>query len=557
MPKFSKFACAMFFVCLCAPAFAQLDMHVVFFTDRNNSPFSIFNPQAFLSAKAIARRANQNIPVQSSDLPVNPAYIDSVMAKGALLVQPVKWFNAVIVQTQDSAVLAQISALTFVDHTSVVGRVARSMGNPEAKLKPLPHAENEPHGSTRLTHFDYGASFNQIHIHNGDLLHAHGYTGKGMVVAVIDAGFYKADSLPAFSDLWSQGRILGTRDFVDGAGVNVFDEHPHGMMVLSTMAGHLDGQLLGTAPAASYWLLRSERAATEYIIEEYNWAAAAAFADSAGADILTTSLGYTLFEESSQDHSYATMDGNSNPITIAADMAASKGILVVNSAGNEGNSPWNYISAAADGDSVLAVGAVNAAGAFATFSGKGPTFDGRIKPNVAAQGMAAVLASPSGGTFTGNGTSFSGPIIAGLAACLWQAHPTRTAMEIFKAIERSSSHRDAPDNFTGHGIPDFAYAHILLSGKSIVNPDLDEWVTVYPNPAVDNFSIDFYSATEQEVTIEVFNLLGERVFLQQYELPSVSYNSLKVGDATRWRNGGYVIRLQSEKETSYRRVIKL
>lgn len=400
------------------------------FADKAGSVYSVSNPGAFLSAKSIARRTGQSIPVTSQDLPVNQNYIDGVAAQGAVVFTKSKWFNGVTVQC-DSATLATILTLPYVVNATKVNRQVKNTGTSKFDTgEPLAKK------STFLTtSFDYGFAFNQIHLMNGEYLHQNGFSGEGMLIAILDAGFYNVDLLPAFDSLRNRSGIIGTWDFVENNSL-VYEDDTHGMEVLSTIAGNVPGELVGTAPHANFWLLRTEDVFTENVIEEYNWNAGAEFADSAGADVITSSLGYTDFDDTLASHTYADMNGHTCPSSIAADIAVSKGILVLTSAGNSGNNSWHFLSAPSDGDSVLAVGAVDADGDYVSFSSYGPSSDGDVKPNVAAKGAGSTIADPSGTIGSGSGTSFSCPILAGAAACLLQAHPNRLVMEVKNAIEK-------------------------------------------------------------------------------------------------------------------------
>ncbi|MBN1819545.1 MAG: S8 family serine peptidase, partial [Prolixibacteraceae bacterium] len=311
---------------------------------------------------------------------------------------------------------------------------------------------------------------------------------EGLQIAVLDAGFYKANEFPVFDSLWINNRILGTKDFVNDTS-DFFVQHYHGMSVLSIMGGNVPGELIGTAPEASYWLIRSEDGATEFLIEEDNWVAAAEFADSVGADIINSSLGYYLFDDSTMDHSYADMDGQTTRVSRGANIAASRGMLVVASAGNEGNDPWKYIIAPADGDDVIAVAATDRQNEAAVFTSYGPASDGDVKPNVAAIGYNTIIQRSNGSIGTGSGTSYSGPIIAGMAACLWQSNPEAKASEIKKAIEKSANLYSTPDSLLGYGIPDFMLADqiLKLSGIQSLSKDLD--FMAFPNPFSDRIMI--------------------------------------------------------------------
>jgi subtilisin family serine protease len=347
-----------------------------------------------------------------------------------------------------------------------------------------------------MSAFDYGFGYTQIHMLGGDLMHEMGYRGQGKVIAILDAGFLNANTLSVFDSIWQNNQVLGTHDFVRGGDIQ-FDEHVHGAMVLSCMAANSPGQLIGTAPKASYWLLRSEDGATEYIIEEYNWVSAAEYADSVGADIINSSLGYTEFDDPALNHTYADMDGNTAVCTRGADMAARKGILVVNSLGNEGSSQWYYLSAPSDGDSVMGIGAVDGSGVYASFSSHGPSYDGRVKPDVVAQGSGVAIVDPYSGSITfGGGTSFSSPITAGMVACLWQANPSLNNMQIAQAIKQSASQYENPDDMLGYGIPDYVLANNILT--VISGPEGNPGIfDIYPNPFADTFTIDLTAMEDQ------------------------------------------------------------
>jgi subtilisin family serine protease len=444
----------------------------VSFTDKNNSPYSLSNPQAFLSQRALARRAAQGIALDLRDLPVSPSYVQGVAATGAVVINRSKWFNSVVADIQTTTQYNAILALSYVDTLVFLAPAGtKSQGADKFLAEMQPIAASSGPRAKAAGVINYGLAENQALMINIDQLHDLGYTGDGMIIAVIDAGFTGVNSATVFDSLWSNGRILGTKDFAEPNG-DIFTAHSHGTMVLSIMGGNLPGVMVGTAPKASYYLLRSEIGASEYLVEEDNWVAAAEFADSAGADVINSSLGYTEFYEPSQSHTYEDMDGNSTRVTQGADLAASRGILVVNSAGNSGASSWKYIGAPADGDSVFAIGAVDAWGLYAGFSSQGPAYDGRVKPDVSAQGQGTAYGDPWGNINTGNGTSFSSPVMAGAAACLWQAHPGLTNVQLMDAIRRSASQYSNPDSLLGYGIPDFAAASLIL-GKQDIQPVLN------------------------------------------------------------------------------------
>ncbi|MBL0341828.1 MAG: S8 family peptidase [Bacteroidetes bacterium] len=547
-----------YLILLCAPAFSTYaqNRYVIFFTDKNNSPYSISNPSAFLSPRAILRRTQQNIQVTTQDLPVNPAYVNGVIAAGGNVLNTSKWFNSVTIDASSSGILSAVQALPYVNQVVNVGRLI----NPSPLPPKFDYTNIRFKGTTDLTavktaSFNYGTSFNQVNMLKGDLMHDNGYTGAGKIIAVLDAGFVNANAMPVFDSLFANNQILATWDFVDNE-VDVYDDDAHGTMVLSTIGGNVPGELIGTAPGASFILLRSENAPAEAIIEEYNWAAAAEYADSAGADIINSSLGYTLFDDPSQNHSYADLDGNTTPISIAADIAASKGMVVCNSAGNEGNGSWFHISAPSDADSILGVGAVDPFSVYAQFSGKGPAADGAIKPNVAAQGAQTIVADPWNGVgvFPANGTSFSSPLMAGMVATLWQCHPTATNMQIINAIQQSASQVLNPDSLLGYGIPDFPMACLILSGLNPGAVNNGDNLNLNANPFGDELNFNFYTNTRQNINIRLVDLLGQVVYSKSTEVLGLSNNAITI--PAHFAKGVYVLEVESKDNLISKKVVK-
>lgn len=524
------------------------------FTDKNNSPYSLNNPAAYLSQRAIQRRTNQGIAIDSSDLPVNRRYLDSLIAKGATVRHTSKWLNGATVEVPNLQVLADIQALPFVRASRKTGRISYQRPVIEDKFGSYTHASPMMR-IDRLTNADYGASYNQIRLHNGDVLHNLGYRGEGMRIAVFDAGFINVNVLSCFDSLFSQNRIVDTYDFVDlNTNPYVFDSH--GTYVLGCMAGVIPGELIGTAPRAQYMLYRTENnvAGSENQIEEDNWVAAAERADSAGADVFNTSLSYTTFDDPSMNYSYADMNGNTARITRASDMAAKKGILVVASAGNYGGGGWTYIGAPADGDSVLSVGATNAEGQRIGFSSLGPTSDGRIKPEVMAQGSAAVSCALNGQGITFvSGTSFSGPIMAGLATILWQAHPTRTNMQIFEALKQSGSNRLTPNNQLGWGLPDLQLALNSLSARDI---SAVEQLKVYPNPFSDRLQIQFEQKISSINTLNLRDLQGRMVYSENMGRVPSGMQGMQLTLPETLVPGMYLLEISNEYNTIVNRVVK-
>ncbi|MGP1446593.1 MAG: S8 family serine peptidase [Candidatus Limimorpha sp.] len=465
------------------------------FTDKNNSPYSIDYPEVYLSERALQRRANQGIAIDMFDIPVNPQYLQAVAATGATLIHPSKWLNGVTILTESQEVLDAIRALDFVES------LRYCPNNPKAPEWKEPDFERNYRALDEVASRGYyGRAYTQINQLNGIPLHDSGFRGEGMVIAVLDGGFEGADTHPAFNNMREEGRLLGTRSYVN-PGQSVYQGSGHGTSCLSTMAGYVPQEYVGTAPKASYYLLHTENTRGENLIEEYNWVSAAEYADSLGVDVCSTSLGYVDFDDGTWNYTHDDLDGHTAPMSIGAGIACSRGMLCVNSAGNDGDSgvfPW--IGIPADVEDVLTIGAVDGDGVRAGFSSIGPTADERIKPDVMAMGAGTYVAEPSGGYRSGNGTSYSCPVTAGMVACLWQSHPMATAAEIREAVRKASNRHDNPDIYYGHGIPDF-YKALDLMPVIDYPTDTKELIDVYPNPAKGNVRVKMKEGVEADITV--------------------------------------------------------
>ncbi len=464
------FLLSLIFFIGCANTFAQFSRYIIQLKDKSGNPFLTTNPAPFLTQRSINRRIRYNIVVDESDLPITPAYLDSIRLSGNVTIINVsKWLNQVCIQTTDAAALIKINSFVFVKGTSpTAARVGNIISPINKQLdppgQPLPSMiTGKPQSPTDF--YNYGESFPQIHLHNGEFLHNHGFRGEGMQLAIMDAGFYHYQTLPTFDSVRKNQQILGTWDFVSNeASVN--EDFAHGMNCFSTIAANIPGTFVGTAPATSFYLFRTEDVSSEYPVEEQNFAAAAERADSLGVDVFSVSLGYTTFSNNLFNYTYSDMNGNTTISAKAADFAAKKGIFVTVAAGNEGSNSWHYITTPADADSVLTVGAVALNRQVALFSSFGPSSDGQIKPAVAAVGSGAVIANQSTGFPSfGNGTSYSCPIMAGVATCLWQAFPEVNNMGIIDALEKSADRFTTPDDRSGFGIPDVKKAFVQLIKK--------------------------------------------------------------------------------------------
>ena len=416
--------------------------------DKVGTTYSIDKPEEFLSERAIERRNCQQLPVDETDLPVSQVYIDELKATGAKLVTSSKWNNTVVLEVSDTLLMEDVSKKSFVTGVKKVWVSLDSI--PPRNMKRKKEVKNK----VEKTGCHYGNALRQIEIHGGDSLHTAGFAGKGMHVAVIDAGFYNADEIKFFRKM----DLLGTRDFVN-PNSDIYAENAHGLMVLSCMAANLPKVFVGTAPEASYWLLRSEDNDSEQPIEEDYWAAAIEFADSVGVDVVNTSLGYYEFDEGFPAYRYRDLDGHYSLMSHSASLAADKGIVVVCSAGNSGDDPWKKVTPPGDSENVLTVGAINKDLVNARFSSIGNSADGRIKPDVMAVGVNSVVTGTDGSVSKGNGTSFASPIMCGIVTCFWQACPWLTAKEVIEAVRLVGDRVDYPDNIYGYGVPNLWKAY--------------------------------------------------------------------------------------------------
>ena len=450
----------LFFICNSA-LYAQESRYIVYFTDKTGSNYSLDNPEEFLSLRSLERRSDAGILLDETDLPVSEAYLEQVRDLGIQPFYPSKWLNAILVQVSPDD-LAQIEALSFVERAELAASDSRLIaGRKSSKF-------TEP--------IDSLINGKQLSWHGVPRIHENQNFGASRIIAVMDAGFPGVDTAEPFAHLLNDGRILMTENIVEGSK-DVYKWHSHGTRVLSIIAGVSEGVYRGVSPGSSFMLFITEDAATENRIEEYNWAIAAEKADSAGADVINTSLGYTTFDDPAMDYSYQDMNGSTAMISRMAAMASEKGMVVVVSAGNSGNSAWKYISAPADTDNILSVGAVGTDSVKASFSSFGPSADGRIKPDVSSIGVGTIHLSPTGEVNAGNGTSFSAPIIAGFAALLWNEYPELTNLELMNLIRSSGHLSAAPNNEFGYGIPQ---VDIVLSLPDLIT---GQSVLLYPNPS--------------------------------------------------------------------------
>jgi hypothetical protein len=538
---------------------AQFSKYVVQFKDKAGTNFSINNPSQFLSAKSVERRNKQQISIDETDLPIPSRYIDSVrLAGNVFILNQSKWLNQVCIETGDEAAILKINKLPFVKHLQPVMRVSNQQLISKNKFTEEINKIVSPQSPMNPSdYYSYGNSFGQINIHEGEYLHNKGFHGEGMLMAIIDAGFYHYQTLPAFDSVRINNQIADTYDFVANK-VNVNEESSHGMQCFSIIAGNIPGKLVGSSPKAKFYLYRSEDASSESPVEEQNWIAAAERADSIGIDVISTSLGYSTFDNPIFNYSYQDMNGKTTMIAKAASLAAKKGMILLVAAGNEGANSWHYILSPGDADSVITVGAVNSSGAPASFTSYGPSSDGRVKPTVASVGVATVISSPNGTIVTGNGTSFATPNLAGLVTCLWQAFPDFTNMEIIEAVKKSSSVYNSPDTRIGYGIPNFRIAFEDLNEKRILrNITLilaNERIKIYPNPAKNNFTVVINPKNTAVTVFRLYDAGGKFYYSKTASLVAEQPQSIIFKDMPVLQKGIYFLKADNGK---YKRTVKV
>ncbi len=539
----------LFFTLFIFSSFSFSQEHAwIFFNSKADVANYIANPNLMLTQRAIDRRVNQGIAIDFTDVPVDPAHITTLQnATGITYKTKSKWLNAahVIGSVADINALATLS---FVDHVEFADDSLNPSSKMQSNVNTGVYTNKFQAEASIQTNFNYGDALNQIQMFNGHKLHEQNFTGAGMVIAVIDAGFPNVDTNPAFQRIRDNNQILGGYDFVND-NANFYGGHWHGAAVLSDIAGYLDGQFIGTAPDASFYLYRSEDASPETPVEESYWVAAAEESDRVGVDVINTSLGYNYFDNTAYNYDYTTdLDGQNAFISRGAAIAFAKGMILVNSAGNSGNdASWGgRITAPGDVATLLTVGAVDASGNYASFSSRGPTSDNRLKPDVVAEGAGVYIVNTSGNVITSSGTSFSSPIMAGGVACLWQALPNFSNAEIVQFVKESASIFNAPTNNLGYGIPNLELA--LQNALNIQQQETTEF-SLYPNPVTTNLSVGFPRGVHQ-ATLELHSILGKRILTVQLQ------SNANVIDLSALASGVYLAKIMASTGTKVIKIIK-
>jgi subtilisin family serine protease len=524
--------------CACFSGYSQETfMYRLILSDKGNPPYSVEQPESFLSGQSIRRRTKQGLPVDSIDLPIDPSYIQSIAHTGADICASSKWVKTVVVRISDLSLVATLNGLPFVDTLYCVWK--GSLPQQAVFSNTDPASPNTLNSNLNI----YGEGFTQISLNNGQRLHDAGFRGRGMTIAVIDGGFVNVDRI----DCFDSQRIKGVKDFNHEAN-DLLRGIDHGTKVLSCMLADKQGTLIGTAPEADYYLLRAEVDDEEYPVEEDYWVAALEYADSIGVDIVTSSLGYAYFDDSSMDHTHDQLDGQSMPISVAANLAASRGILLFNSAGNESDDPWRKIMFPGDARNILTIGAVRPDSVRSYFSSEGLTADGRVKPDLMAMGTAVAVIGSDGQITRSDGTSYATPILAGLGACLWQALPDLTALDVIALLRETAHAFSQPDSLIGYGIADVyrAYTQCHTGLKPVGTDD-----------AV-GFSIHSY---DNRLCLNP-DLHRSRLMLDIYSGVGVKWlsvsNAASSIDVAFLPKGVYIARLQMDGKPAYvRKFIKL
>jgi hypothetical protein len=481
-----KFLIRVFLLCTASLSAQDVLMYRLILTDKGTSPYSISKPEEFLSPKSIDRRIRQGFSVNETDLPISRDYFDAVAETGASIRTYSKWVKTIVVEVTNEETVELLSKLPFVRELYPVWE---GVLNETHSLQSTPESNESfyPFQATGFYPEDYGDGFTQISLHNGHLLHNQGYRGENMTIAVMDGGFLNVDQLACFDS----NKILDVKNFTHENENPLRSTANHGTKVLSCMLANQPPQMIGTAPEAEYYLFKTEVNESEFPVEEDYWVAAIEYADSLGVDIVSTSLGYFTFEAKSQwNHTHSELDGQTVPASRAAAMAAYKGMILCNSAGNEGADSWEKIIFPSDADNILTVGAIASDSTRGAFSSKGYTGDGRVKPDIVAMGVNATIERSDGKTAKDNGTSFACPIIAGLTASLWQALPDLNSLELMDLIRKSADRYQNPDSLYGYGIPDFFKAYtdrtnkLSISFPSVSDEDVPTCISIYTSMGI-------------------------------------------------------------------------
>ncbi len=527
--------------------------YLVNFTDKDNSPYDLGTPSEFISQKAISRRSAQGIEFDSTDLPVNPNYIDSLEQLNLLVYHTSKWLNAALVKVDTITQISALNSISIIDSIAYMAPFIEGKSQTQTKRESSPSKANTSPEEIKLSNFN--ATKNRIDmIELGPLLD-NNYNGKGIHIAVLDNGFINVNKMAAFSHLFDRKAIIMTRNFTNN-GYHIYNSGSHGTAVLSTMAGFVYGEFVGSAIGANYYLFKTEDNRYEYPIEEANWLFAAEVADSAGVDIITSSLVYSTFDDPSLDYTLEQLDGKTSLVSKAASLAIKKGIIVFNSAGNMGGGAWQKIAFPADVDGLYSIGAVDKDEKLASFSSTGYSADGRIKPDFVAEGEGTPIIGPNEMIVKANGTSFSNPFMAGAMATFLQANPQIKHSDIYSSIVESSSNYYSPDSLIGYGIPNFYLASVLLKNKTTIDESSKDLFTILPNPFQDKLHILYTSIDSQLIDIYIYDTKGIVLYKNINILCHKGNNLIEIESIDIMSAGTYILQISNSEGLISKKIIK-
>ncbi len=525
------------------------------FSNKTGS-LTIADSLQFLSQKSLLRRSNQQILLEYPDLPLVQQYIDSVyqIIEGKKLHNKSKWFNQVVIIVDDTTKMQLLSQVSFVQSYKLVAIYSNWVAKPNFEQQTEQNINKFPETYPLLqkTTGDpayYGTSFQQINLHNGDILHDQGFRGQNMTIAVLDAGFKSVKQGLPFDSMHLQNRLLATWNFVKDSD-DVYElNNNHGTNVLGCLTGIIKDKYVGTAPNANYYLFMTEDVGSEQPIEEDNWISALEYADSAGVDIFNSSLGYYDFDAPFQDFTYSDLNGKNTLMAKACNKAAKTGMIPIVSQGNEGTSAFVYLTNPADADSAYSVGMVDGSGIWCG-SGYGPNSSNKTKPDGVALGCNAMVVNSNDQVATSNGSSFAAPILCGLVACFWQKFPQLKWFEILDYIRASSDRYTSPNNTHGFGIPDFSKASQLILTFNQTDETLDG-LKIYPNPSNDGIFYIKNDNTESPFSYSIFDIQGRVLSVNK----NCSKSVLKIRDLEQFSNGNYIIKIEKDNKITSKSIL--
>lgn len=515
--------------------FSQTELVFVYFKDKPNASTFIANPSTELSQKSITRRANLNIPITEQDAPIETSYIQNIENLGFTVTDQSKWLNGVAVNATATQIALLQSEPYVLKVESFVKNATTTRQNRISKIEKFQNS---------ATDFNYGNSLDQINQINLRSLHVSGFTGAGISIAVIDTGFPTVNTGSAFARIRNNNQIKGGYNFINKS-TDIYNTslNSHGTNCLGIIGGYIDGNFVGAAPDAEFYLYATENASVEIPEEEMYWIEAAEEADRQGVDIISTSLGYNTFDDSRYDYQYSDMTGQKSFIARAAGIASDKGIIVLIANGNEGNKTWQYLTTPADSPKVFSIGAVDSNGNASAFSSFGPNAIGTVKPDATARGTATYY-TYNNSSYSGNGTSYSTPLSAGGVACLLQALPNSANRENIKnKLRQTASLYPSYDNQRGYGVLNFGNTlnSLLATSESI----LEKTVNVFPIPAQSEINIE---SSKKITGISIYNNLGQLVKNINSNYKKISLDSLPTGI--------YYLKINIENSQVIKKIIK-